>query len=271
MQQPQNNNSILKLHETEYNAKKRDACLLAASTWGVDEFVGPITSVGLELDYDNIIPELYEALTGGTITSSMRNEIINSIPTVYGHVLTLSSLNDIANNEVANQLALYKAIYGAIWHTFGAKRIPDYLITDNLPLKEVVRNTKLAKYTTNQNETPYIVCQNSGSIQELVPQAQVVTGNKDYLAVRVANLLSKFLYLDEIIPAATKYADYDFLCGGLSEKHKEALKNKGLTEYHRPYVKELTKYAFNTQALRSLSGVTNKPKKYVNRFVVSKE
>lgn len=271
MPQPQNNNNILKLHETEFRAKKHEECLLAASTWGANEFVGPITSVGLELDYDNIIPELYEALIGNTVTPAMRNEIINSIPTVYGHILTLSSLNDIANTEIANQLAMYKAIYGAIWHTFGAKRVPDYLVTDTLPLKEVVRNTKLAKYTTNKNETPYIVCQNCGSIQELVPQAKVITGSNKFLAVQVANLLSKFLYYDELQPAASKYVDYDFLSGGLSAKHKAALKSQGLTEYHRPYMKELAIYAFNPQVLRRLSGVTTKPKKYVNRFVVSKE
>lgn len=271
MPQLQNNNSILKLHETEFKAKKAKECLLASSTWGAEEVVGPVTSVGVELDYDNIIPELYEGLQGNPITPSMRNEIINSIPTVYGHILTLASLNDIANTAIAKQLALYKALYGAIWHTFGAQRVPDYLVTDTLPLKEVVRNTKLAKYTTNKNETPYIVCQDYGSIQELVPQAKIITGDDKFLAVKVASLLAKLLYYDELQPAADKYADYDFLTRGISLKHKKALSEQGLTEYHRPYMEELSNYGFNTQALKALSGVTTKPKKYVNRFVVSKE
>ncbi len=271
MQQPQDKSKILRLNEVEHQVKKQNLCLLAAGAWGVPEYVGPITSVGVEVDYNNIIPELYEALIGNTITSSMENEIFSSMPVVYGHVLTVNSLIDIANTQIAHQLALYKAIYGAIWYIFGHKQLPTHIVTDALPLREVVRNTKLAEYTTNSKETPYIICSTAGSIKELVPEAIILTGSDEYLAIRIANLLSKLLYLKEMRPIAEKYANYDVLTSGISPKHKETLEKYGLTEHHRSYLPELKNYPYNMAALKAASCVTNTPKKYNNSFSVNKE
>lgn len=68
-----------------------------------------------------------------------------------------------------------------------------------------------------------------------LPQTTIVKGDGKYLSIAAASILAKTYRDDEMIRLAQEYPDYDWQhnMGYPTRKHREAIRQHGVTPYHR--------------------------------------
>lgn len=68
-----------------------------------------------------------------------------------------------------------------------------------------------------------------------LPHATIVKGDGKYLSIAAASILAKTYRDDEMIRLAQEYPDYDWQhnMGYPTRKHREAIRQHGITPYHR--------------------------------------
>lgn len=68
-----------------------------------------------------------------------------------------------------------------------------------------------------------------------LPHTTIVKGDGKYLSIAAASILAKTYRDDEMIRLAQEYPDYDWLhnMGYPTRKHREAIRQHGVTPYHR--------------------------------------
>ena len=68
-----------------------------------------------------------------------------------------------------------------------------------------------------------------------LPHPTIVTGDGKYLSIAAASILAKTYRDDEMIRLAQEYPDYDWQhnMGYPTRKHREAIRQHGITPYHR--------------------------------------
>lgn len=68
-----------------------------------------------------------------------------------------------------------------------------------------------------------------------LPHTTIVKGDGKYLSIAAASILAKTYRDDEMIRLAQKYPDYDWQhnMGYPTRKHREAIRQHGITPYHR--------------------------------------
>lgn len=68
-----------------------------------------------------------------------------------------------------------------------------------------------------------------------LPHTTIVKGDGKYLSIAAASILAKTYRDDEMIRLAQEYPDYDWLhnMGYPTRKHREAIRQHGITPYHR--------------------------------------
>lgn len=68
-----------------------------------------------------------------------------------------------------------------------------------------------------------------------LPHATIVKGDGKYLSIAAASILAKTYRDDEMVRLAQEYPDYDWQhnMGYPTRKHREAIRQHGLTPYHR--------------------------------------
>lgn len=69
-----------------------------------------------------------------------------------------------------------------------------------------------------------------------LPHTTIVKGDGKYLSIAAASILAKTYRDDEMIRLAQEYPDYDWQhnMGYPTRKHREAIRQHGITPYHRP-------------------------------------
>ena len=108
---------------------------------------------------------------------------------------------------------------------------PEAIIVDGnrfKPYREPITNNR--EPTTNNRET---ITNNRETIT--IPHTTIVKGDGKYLSIAAASILAKTYRDDYMNRLAEEYPQYDWLSnkGYPTQKHREAIRQYGITPYHR--------------------------------------
>ena len=72
---------------------------------------------------------------------------------------------------------------------------------------------------------------------------------EETFTILFAKAFANTMLVAEVTEQQQKYPEYKFGIATLDDEQKDLLKNKGLTEFHRAYVPELSEFAFSKHIL----------------------
>lgn len=209
-----------------------DSIIIGVSSVGEDSVVGPIIASAVALNY-NDIPVLNSSLDKDIIYSYLTKQI------PFYNICEISSdrLNIISNSKTSVHLARSKAVEGLYWKLFKSKMIPTHLLSDSLEFKEAHEEGESSTII----DIPYTLYALTKIRENSI--LTIPKGNNNTLCLACAYFLSMYTYYNKLVEINKIYPEYNLLknFGKLDEIHKESIKNLGITEYHRLYMRKLSK------------------------------
>lgn len=238
------------LTEEEREARDKGSIVIGVAHVGDDRLTGSIISCAVCLDYTKVSSNLIEKTLTGTFDKTVGQDVKDALKLVHFHKIEPLLLNSISDTEIATYMADFQALYGSVFEVFKEFSVdPDYILTEN-PIKEVIKNPELSVYKNKESKSNYVVMKDWNQLSYLIPNTTTkVVKAADTFTLLFAKAFANTLLDSELAEQKVKYPDYDFGCTSLSEKQQALLKEKGLTEYHRVYLPELSGFTFSKHIL----------------------
>lgn len=234
----------------ERDARNNNKLLIGVGHAGIDNLTGPIVSCAVAIDYNAVSADLIDSVFENKMKKSMFSDLTKAIKIINIYELDTIKLNSIADTQIAMYLADYHALYGSvfeIFHKFSSE--PDIVLSES-PIKEVVQNKELSLYTNKAAKSSYVVMKDWTQFDNLIPNTKfVVKDPAKVFTLMFAKACANTRLLENIRKQQDKYPQYDFTCTKVTPELDNFLSKNGLTEFHRGYLPELSKFAFNKHIL----------------------
>ncbi len=238
------------LTEDEREAKEGRKIVLAVNHDGVHNICGPLVSMGLALDYNKLDPEMIEQVVDrGLFTQEDLLTIRPSIKAIGSYTLSAAKLNEIQDLTIATHMADYNALMGLIFEVFKVYGNDPDVVQVRLPIREIVRNNDLAMYRDNNAKSSYVMREEWTQFDNLIPNTKIKVHEEDTFSLLFAKAMAATLVNNELLKAEQKYPGYAFTANILSEDQKKLLAKKGMTEFHRAFLPELSGFTFSKRIL----------------------
>lgn len=238
------------LTEEERDAKDGRKIVLAVNHAGINNYCGPIISVGVALDYNKIDPQIIEAVvTKGVFTKDMFNLLHKALKSFGTYSISAAKLNEIQSIEIATHMADYNALMGLIFDVFKVYNQDPDSVQVTIPIREVIKNSELSIYQNKKSKSPYLMRSDWTQFNNLIPNTTVSVCATESFSLLFAKAFANTLVETALAEATEKYKKYEFTQGSLSEKQKAFLTENGMTEYHRAFLPEMLEFAFSQRIL----------------------
>lgn len=238
------------LTEEEREARDKGSIVLGVAHVGEDKLTGSVISCAVCLDYTKVSSNLIEKTLAGSFDKTVGQDVKNALRLIHFHKIEPLLLNSISDTEIATYMADFQAIYGSVFAVFKEfSADPDYILTEK-PIKEVIKNPELSIYKNKETKSKYVVMKDWNQLSYLIPNTTTkITKAEDTFTLLFAKAFANTLLDSELVEQKKKYPEYDFGCTSLTDVQKELLKTKGLTEFHRVYLPELSGFTFSKHIL----------------------
>lgn len=226
--------------------KEGNTLIMGTACVGEDNYVGPIVSCSVLLDYNKISPYINNLLMNLPVDVKGMEEILKNLKYCELKVITQEELNSLNDKETAIYYSIFSCVNSLIWKMLMKKEVPDAFITKCFPIKEVVKSSYDSLHSANKSVSDYMIWDNSPTINMLAPKAEFfVSNNKNVLSTNIAYELARRKLKNCLIDIDKEIPQYNIL-NNTKEGQIEIVSKLGNTKYHRLYIKELAKYPINT-------------------------
>ena len=238
------------LTEEERDARDKGSILLGVAHVGTNNLTGSIIACSVCLDYKKVTPQLIEKTLAGCFDKSVGSDVKDAVRLVHFHKIDPLQLNAIADNEIATYMADFQAVYGSVFEVFKEFSADPDVIVSELPIKEVIKNQDLSLYKNKNAKGSYVVMKDWNQLNYLIPNTKMILKKpEETFTILFAKAFANTMLVAEVTEQQQKYHEYKFGIATLDDEQKDLLKNKGLTEFHRAYVPELSEFAFSKHIL----------------------
>lgn len=238
------------LTNEERDARNNKKILIGVAHAGVENLTGSIVSCAVSIDYNAVTPKLMDTVFENKMTKGILDDLKSAIKIINMHEIDALKLNSIADTKIATYLADYHALYGSVFEVFHKfSTDPDIVISEE-PIREVVQNKELSIYTNKTTKSSYVVMQDWTQFDNLIPNTTFFVKKPEMVfTLLFAKACANTKLLENLKKQQQKYPKYDFTCKEVNKELSDFLNKNGLTEYHRGYLPELSKFAFNKHIL----------------------
>jgi hypothetical protein len=238
------------LTNEERDARNNNKLLLGVGHAGIENLSGPVVSCSVAIDYTKVSPKLIDMVLGNKMEKSIFDDLKSAIKVINIYEIDTLKLNDIADTTIATYLADYHALYGCVFEIFHKFSTDPDVVISEMPIKEVVQNRDLSIYNNKNAKSNYIVMKDWTQFDNLIPNTKFVTKDpQKVFTLLFAKACANTRVLENLKKQKSKYPDYDFETQTVTEELANFLTKHGLTEFHRGYLPELSKFAFNKHIL----------------------
>lgn len=240
------------LTEEERDAREGRKITLAVNHAGSDNLCGPIVSCGIALDYNAIPEDLIVAATSGKPfeKDTIKPYIGKAIKAFGTYSVSAAKLNEIQDIRIAEHLADYNALMSLVFDVCSVFSNDPDVVQTKIPVKEVIKNKYLAMYKNNNNESEYVAREGWTQFDNLIPNTmRICYSNEDTFSLLFAKTFAETVLQKELKAASERYPEYDFTSKEISEEQRALLNEKGMTEYHRAFLPQLSMFAFSKRIL----------------------
>lgn len=226
--------------------KEGNTYIVGTACVGETNYVGPIVSCSVVMDYNKLTPYFNNLLQELPLDVKGMEEILKSLKYYIIKIVSQDELNELNDQETALYYANFCAVNKLIWKMLADREVPEVFITKGSPLKEVVKSSYDSLHSANKSVSNYMIWDNPPTLNMLAPKAEYYASNaKSILCTNVAYELAKRQLRTCLREIDKKIPQYDII--NKPQKEQVAIVSKlGNTQYHRLYIKELAKYPINT-------------------------
>ena len=226
--------------------KEGNTFIVGTASAGENNYVGPIVSCSVVMDYNKLTPYFNNLLQELPLDSKGMEEILKSLKYCILKIISQDELNELNDQETALHYSNFSAVNKLIWKMLADKEVPEVFITKRFPLKEVVKSSYDSLHSANKSIYDNMIWDNPPTLNMLAPKAEYYTSNaKSVLCINVAYELAKRQLRSCLKEIDKKIPQYDII--NKPQKEQVQIVSKlGNTQYHRLYIKELAKYPINT-------------------------
>lgn len=227
--------------------KEGETLIVGTSCVGADNYVGPVISCSVVLDYNKLTPYFNNLVEDLPLDVKGMQTILQSLKYFVIHITKEEELNNLNGPEMAVYYSNFCCVNKLIWDMLKKREVPSAFITDKFDLKEVVHSSFDSLHSANKQISDFMIWDVPPTLNMLAPQAQYIKTNKrsNVLCVQIANKLA-----NRQLKSCLKNIDKEIPQYHILEKSgKEQInivKTLGNSQYHRLFIKELAKYPINT-------------------------
>jgi hypothetical protein len=231
----------MRLSQTENNLLGNgNYNIIGTSISGVDNYVGPMISCSLVLDYFNISRYVEPLLKNVKLDGSELKELVNSFRYSSLNFMDASTINMLKDLELSEHMSKFNSANKVVWSMLKKCEVPDAYITSDKELMEVIDTIDDSLHSDNNKR--YVLWNTNHSLELITPKAVFITKpcNKTVvtkLARRIADLALE-VKLNSIGKEYPKYHIPKYP-DSIQEKYVEKYGN---TVYHRLFMGNLSKY-----------------------------
>lgn len=226
--------------------KKGNRFIVGTANAGLDNYVGPIVSCSIVLDYKFLSCFIEDILNDRILNNKELESLVRSFKFSNFYFVEPSLLNNIEDTEVASYLANFNCANKLVWTMLKKRLVPSVFLTADMELKEVVKSSLDSVHSINENTSKYIVWDKAHSLEMIVPKSEFKPVPADStLVTHLAKKLATIALNNKLKAISKECPKYDVL-NNLGKTQVDFVKKFGNTKYHRIYLKELSKYPINT-------------------------
>lgn len=222
------------LHENNFN-------IIGTSVSGTENFVGPIISCSIVLDYFNISPLVKKFINNDGFEKEDLKELVNSFRYINFYTMDENSINMLRDISLSEHMCKFNCANKLVWDMLQKCEVPDAYITSDKDLTEVIDTINDSVHT--EHNSRYVLWNTNHSLELVTPKALFLT--KDCNSTIVTKLCKKMA--DLMVTGHLKKLDsktgnkYNF-ANSPREEQVGFVEKFGNTVYHRVFLPELSKY-----------------------------
>lgn len=230
----------MRLSETESNLiKDNNYYIIGTSISGENNYIGPMVSCSVVLDYSNLSP-VKEFLSTKNITKETIENLFKSFLYYTTYITKSEDINSLRDIKLSEHKTKFNCANKLVWNMLKKCEVPDAYLTSDTDLTEVVDTLSDSLHTERPDR--YVLWNKDHSLELITPKAifKSVPTNKS-ITTRVAKKIADMILLHELKSIDAKLPKYKVLDFPGKEQEKY-VSMYGNTVYHRVFLPELKKY-----------------------------
>lgn len=238
----------MRLTTYERTAEEGNLIFIGVSHYGEKKIAGPITACAIVVDYNNLSPELIQAVLDQKLTKNLSKDITKSLKVFGSYLVPAKTINVMGSLDLPVHMADHNATMEAVFNGFKILREDPQLIVSSTAIREVVKNEDVAMHI-NKPKSEYIMYKDWNQFNQLIPNIKFKVEEQETFTLLYARALAKRFWEASMENICKQYPGYNLQIDSLTPEEVTVLSNLGMTIQHRHFLPEMKQFAFSNNIL----------------------